>query len=102
MDSMAWLQQWYFEQCNGDWEHQYGVSIDTLDNPRWTLKINLINTTLDKKPFEALKIERSKTDWVFCSVKPWTKSWDEHVFEAAGGPFNLEEMIQIFRKWAES
>jgi hypothetical protein len=102
MDSLAWLQNWYIQQCNGDWEHQNGVSIETLDNPGWMLKIQVVNTPLDHKPFEALRIDRTKTDWVDCSVKPWIKSWDEHVFQAAGGPLNLEEMIQIFRNWAES
>jgi hypothetical protein len=29
------LQQWYRAQCNGDWEHSYGVMVDTLDNPGW-------------------------------------------------------------------
>jgi hypothetical protein len=27
------LQTWYTEECNGDWEHQFGVDIGTLDNP---------------------------------------------------------------------
>ena len=30
---------WYLSQCNGDWEHAYGVKIDTLDNPGWTLEV---------------------------------------------------------------
>ena len=33
------LQDWYLAQCNGDWEHTYGVSIGTLDNPGWTLDV---------------------------------------------------------------
>ncbi len=24
------LCSWYSQKCNGDWEHSYGVSIDTL------------------------------------------------------------------------
>jgi hypothetical protein len=30
---LPWLQGWYATQCDGDWEHEYGVSIETLDNP---------------------------------------------------------------------
>jgi hypothetical protein len=28
-----WLQEWYAGRCNGDWEHSFGVSTDSLDNP---------------------------------------------------------------------
>ena len=29
------LQKWYKSQCNGDWEHSFGIKIETLDNPGW-------------------------------------------------------------------
>jgi Immunity protein 53 len=29
------LQSWYVAQCNGDWEHTCGISIETVDNPGW-------------------------------------------------------------------
>jgi hypothetical protein len=29
------LQVWYGAQCNGSWEHTYGIKIETLDNPGW-------------------------------------------------------------------
>lgn len=41
---IKWLQDWYFENCNGDWEHTYGITIETLDNPGWQLKICLEDT----------------------------------------------------------
>ena len=31
--TLAWLQAWYATQCDGDWEHANGVSIESLDNP---------------------------------------------------------------------
>jgi hypothetical protein len=34
----AWLEQWYFRQCNGDWEHTHGIIIETLDNPGWAVQ----------------------------------------------------------------
>jgi len=30
---LQFLQEWYLEQCNGDWEHEFGIKIETLDNP---------------------------------------------------------------------
>jgi len=32
---MERIQDWYRRQCDGDWEHSYGVKIETLDNPGW-------------------------------------------------------------------
>jgi hypothetical protein len=32
-DLLRWLQDWHAGQCDGDWEHSYGVDIGTLDNP---------------------------------------------------------------------
>jgi hypothetical protein len=44
MENTAWLAEWYIKNCNGDWEHQYGVKIETLDNPGWHVEIDLIGT----------------------------------------------------------
>jgi hypothetical protein len=38
LDDLAWLQGWYAEQCDSDWEHDESVSIGTLDNPGWRLR----------------------------------------------------------------
>jgi Immunity protein 53 len=35
------LEKWYRARCNGDWEHQWGVEIGTLDNPGWRVHIDL-------------------------------------------------------------
>lgn len=32
-DVLERLERWYAAQCNGDWEHTYGVKIGYLDNP---------------------------------------------------------------------
>ena len=47
MDSIQWLQSWYQEQCDNDWEHQYGIKIDSLDNPGWVVTIDLAGTPLE-------------------------------------------------------
>ena len=30
---LEWLMNWYESNCDGDWEHSYGVKIESLDNP---------------------------------------------------------------------
>jgi hypothetical protein len=34
-DLLPRLSRWYAAHCSGEWEHQYGVSIQTIDNPGW-------------------------------------------------------------------
>ncbi|MBI1185367.1 hypothetical protein GC194_13935 [bacterium] len=46
------IQNWYKLNCNGYWEHSYGYSIATLDNPGWTIRIDLADTCLNKLEFK--------------------------------------------------
>ena len=45
--ALSSLQRWYSSQCDGDWEHQLGVEITTLDNPGWLVRIELRHTPLE-------------------------------------------------------
>lgn len=119
MDTLTWLQRWYSAQCNGEWERAYrvsiksvahfwkrswrrltgllrgrGISIGTLDNPGWSISINLRGTRLEARSFQDIESDRSEDDWVFCRVR-------KGIFEGAGGPMNLGEIIEAFRAWAE-
>ncbi len=46
-NSLEFLCTWYVSQCNGTWEHQHGITIETTDNPGWWVKISVPNI-LDK------------------------------------------------------
>ncbi len=91
-NNLAWLQSWYADQCDGKWEHGWGVRIGTLDNPGWELEINLAETRLADVAFSPLERE-DEEDWFVCKV-------DENVFKAYGGAKNLNDMIDVFRQWA--
>lgn len=41
MNELIWLQNWFAVQCDGVWEHAHGIKIDTLDNPGWTVHVDL-------------------------------------------------------------
>lgn len=96
MDSLIWLQKWYLKECNGDWEHNYGIRIETLDNPGWSVKINLIDTDLEDESFNKVAIERHENDWIFC------KTNEESEFLGYGGPENLGEILDVFKAWVNS
>ena len=40
------LRAWYAAQCNGDWEQEYGVTIGTLEDSGWQLRVDLVGTAL--------------------------------------------------------
>ena len=87
------LQAWFAAQCNGSWEHEYGVKIETLDNPGWSFEAELHGTRLQGRKFDEVNASRSERDWVKCRV-------ESERFEGFGGPLNLEELIEIFLRWA--
>ena len=93
-DILKRLQQWYSNQCDGDWEQEYGIKIHTLDNPGWSVSIDLAETRLENLAFQPVKIERNENDWVHCWIK------DEQ-FQAACGPDGLIEVFEIFIDFSE-
>ena len=86
------LERWYLSQCDEDWEHMYGVTIETLDNPGWRVTIDLCGTELEQKHFEKINTESSNTNWIQCNSSG-------SKFIGAGGPENLEDIILIFLNW---
>jgi hypothetical protein len=61
------LQNWYLINCDGDWEHSYGISIVTLDNPGWAVKIDLKDTSLQNIKYEK-NLDNGSFDWIKISV----------------------------------
>jgi hypothetical protein len=92
--TLSWLQAWYAMQCDGDWEHGYGISITTLDNPGWHVSIELAGTAAASLTLEASETNRSEHDWTVIRR-------DGDTFDAACGPLNLGEVLHAFRLWVE-
>lgn len=91
MDIIKWLEDWFKSNCDDDWEHSYGVKIETIDNPGWSIKIDLVETSLENLNIEYSLIESSETEWYGYSVK-------NGVFFAAGDPTKLLFLLEIFKK----
>ena len=94
MNIINWLEKWYESNCNGDWEHTFGIEISTLDNPGWRVQLNVIETIYKDVIFDDVIIERTDNDWVHCKKI-------EGNIDCAGGPKNLEEMLEIIKKWMD-
>jgi len=101
MNELEQLQQWYFSQCDGDWEHEFSITINTLDNPGWRIEIDLDGTDLEQKSFSVLEKGTGKesvmdsTDWFHCKV-------ENQKFMGACGPFHLTTVLEIFLNWKMS
>lgn len=94
MEILKWLTDWYKSNCDGDWEHSYGIRIDTLDNPGWFINIDLIDTKQDGKMI-SIKVENTDDDWY--SIKS-----DGSVFEAYGDFSKLPLLVLKFKEFVES
>ena len=92
-DLLEFLQSWYLEQCDGDWEHEFGIEISNLDNPGWIVTVDLTRTNIESAHFTEVRVERSETDWYRCRVK-------DSVFDCVGGANNLKEILEQFRSFA--
>ena len=92
---LSLLEKCYHQQCNGDWEHQWGVKIGTLDNPGWAIAIGLQETRAEYQILDRVRIKRAEDDW----INYWV---EKKTFHASCGPLNLPETIKIFVDWFES
>lgn len=82
------LQSWYASHCDGEWEHGFGVQIETLDNPGWMVRIHLDGTRRDGMSMEPAKIERTEDDWLTIFIR-------DNQLQGACGPTNLAEMLEV-------
>jgi Immunity protein 53 len=83
------IQAWYAAQCDGDWEHQYGVSIETLDNLGWCVTVDLSGTSLENIRFQTYHEDNGAEDWIFCEAS-------ENTFVGRGDPGKLQTILEIF------
>ena len=92
-DALAALQAWYADRCDGEWEHAYGVKLETLDNPGWRLVVDLVDTDVAGRPFDRVERFRDDADWVVAYR-------DEARWNGACGALQLGEMLGLFVAWA--
>lgn len=86
------LSDWYSSKCNDEWEHQNGISIESLDNPGWAVRIDIHETNLATRSFAPINVNRTENDWINCKVS-------NGKFLGFCGKQNLTELIRIFLLW---
>jgi hypothetical protein len=93
-DSLHSLQAWYAAQCDGDWEHEYGIYLESLDNPGWRLRIDLAGTDLEGVVSDAILLESPGGTWLH-------RRSDGRVFEAACDAHGLGRALDAFSDFRE-
>ena len=88
MNNLEWLQWYYFDLCNGDWEHTYGIRIEAVEEG-WTLNIDITDTIFQDFEYNGIKKENYHC-WV-----------ENRVFKGRGSKNTLDLMIGEFRQWMQ-
>lgn len=92
---MDWLSHWYTSQCDGDWEHGYGITIETLDNPGWSITVDIdLLPVGDLEPIPWQYFENNENDWYGFKA-------EDDKFEASGDPTKLSFIISLFKDFVE-
>lgn len=97
-DTLTWLMAWYARQCDEEWEHSFGVTIETLDNPGWSVDIDLEGTAMEGVMFALAESKPHAPDGN--PDERWHRCWVEHQkFSGVGGAHDLLTILDIFRAW---
>ena len=98
---LEWLEHWYRDRCDGTWEHGKGLSIESIDNPGWWVKINIDKERIDVRQDVVLAVSGDPPsvengyvgglDWMICQIKGGR-------FDGAGDPGKLRKIVQCFRE----
>lgn len=95
MEILNWIENWYLSNCEGDWEHTWGVKIETIDNPGWNVKIDFADTKLENLIIDYSLVEKAENDWYGFSVK-------NSLYNAAGDPKKLIFLLEKFKEIVEN
>jgi hypothetical protein len=92
-DGLGALQAWFAAHCDGNWEQEYGVTIQTVEEPGWELRVDLVGTRLEGTALPRQAVARAED---------WCEMWcDGFTFYAVGGPHDLDELLASFVSFAE-
>lgn len=94
MCNIEWLETWYARNCDGSWEHSYGIKIETLDNPGWYVKIDLNETDYANLNPEEIIRDMGDNNWMHCSIT-------DGIFKGYGDSMKLNQIIETFKKWMD-
>lgn len=94
-DYLSYIEEWVYRNPAALEEQRPRFLLTTLDNPGWAIDINLRDTELETLELDLPLMEMSEHNWHTARAR-------DHVLELPGGPWNLFDLLEIFRRLAES
>jgi hypothetical protein len=91
---LSFMTGWFADHCDGDWEHDLGIRLATLDNPGWALDVSIGDTELAGAATEWHRNDKSDLEWLH-----WRSTGE--MFEARCGVADLPRALEAFRMFAE-
>ncbi|MEH6763956.1 MAG: immunity 53 family protein [Aequorivita antarctica] len=94
MEIIDWIQHWFKDNCDGDWEQGEGIQITTLENPGWEVEIDISNTSIANINIEWILNENSAQDWYGVKI-------ENQKFNASGDSGKLKFLLELFKEMIE-
>ena len=94
MDILDWIQDWFKENCDGDWEHSGVIQITSSDSPGWEVEIDISKTSIANLTLDSILNENGKDDWYGVKI-------ENQKFSAIGDSGKLIFLLGLFREMIE-
>ncbi|MFD1063855.1 immunity 53 family protein [Winogradskyella litorisediminis] len=94
MDTIDWIQDWFQQHCDGDWEKDEVIQITNLANPGWEVEIDISKTSIANLEIKWILNEINRKDWYGVKV-------ENQKFLAAGDINKLPFLLNLFRDMIE-
>ena len=94
MEILDWIQKWFKNNCDGDWEHGEAIQITTLENPGWEIEGDISKTSIANIDLEWILNENGPQDWYGVKV-------ENRKFVAAGDSGKLKFLLGLFKEMIE-
>lgn len=89
-----WLEDYYLYNCDGDWEHSYGFTIQADLVQGWTVIIELKETELEDVTYYQDDQSGPTEENFICTL-------ENGIFEAKGGLRSLQKILDAFIRIAK-
>ncbi|ULH30830.1 Imm53 family immunity protein [Leptospira weilii] len=87
----SWLMDWRKSQCDGDWEHENGIAINTNLDRGWQIKIEANFTEIADLILDYTLIQNGDDDW-------YSFKFETGRFLAEGDPKKLSIILEKFKE----
>ena len=94
MEILEWIQDWFKDNCDGDWERSGTIQITSTDNPGWEVEIDISKTSVANLTLDRILNENGKEDWYGITI-------ENQKFSAIGDSGKLKFLLGLFKEMIE-